>query len=267
MKKLILTLSLIALSTSLFTMEEQPAKKHKGCLSRILNFRQNQRELKDIKKELANLKLAAAKTVEEAQAAIKEGADINKKENGRTPLSFALIRCEPQVAEFLINMGADIHSKDENGNSFVTNALHGECYDVARLLIKKGVDVKNVSTLNTAVNSEQIDLVKMILDKGVNINSQNEYGITPLMNAIKQGNLEMVKFLVNNGAEIDIKDKNGKTALDYARQSDNQEIIEFLDNTYRPFLTSKILEVTNLIPDVANIASDYWSSTPEEITI
>ena len=52
---------------------------------------------------------------------------------------------------------------------------------------------------------ENEDIVKCLVEHGVDVNKENKYGETPLVNAFKIGNEDIVKYLVENGTELNKK--------------------------------------------------------------
>ena len=74
----------------------------------------------------------------------------------RSPLIVATFYDQFQIAEFLINLNANVNSKDPNGNT----------------------------PLHFAISSPTI--VNLLIQKGANVNAQNEDGETPVYQAVKQ---------------------------------------------------------------------------------
>jgi ankyrin repeat protein len=73
---------------------------------------------------------------------IEAGADVNAKDNnGSTPLFFCALKGHVEVARALIEAGADVNAKVDNGDNGVTPlyvcAQEGHP-EVARALIKAG---------------------------------------------------------------------------------------------------------------------------------
>ncbi|OXU20402.1 hypothetical protein TSAR_008714 [Trichomalopsis sarcophagae] len=85
----------------------------------------------------------------------------------------------------LLENGANINSKDENGNTL----------------------------LHLAVKNDNIDVVKLLLNKGALVNDKTESGRTALHIAVEWGREENIRLLLSKGAGVNSKDKDGRTPL------------------------------------------------------
>ncbi|MBQ2125793.1 MAG: ankyrin repeat domain-containing protein, partial [Spirochaetales bacterium] len=72
--------------------------------------------------------------------------------------------------------------------------------------------------------------VQAAIRTGVNVNSRNEYGVTPLMFAVEHNeDREVVKILINAGADVNAEDESNKTPLMYASEyCKNEKIVKLL---------------------------------------
>jgi ankyrin repeat protein len=83
---------------------------------------------------------------EQVKKLISKGADVDSKNNdGNTPLHLAAIYGTPEIVANLISKGADVDSKNNNGNTPLhLAAIHGTPEIVANLIEKRArVDSKN----------------------------------------------------------------------------------------------------------------------------
>ena len=106
-----------------------------------------------------------------------------------TPLHMACRFDLAQVAQRLIDLGADV-----------------DAYDVAR-----------ETPLFRAVNLGYVDCAKVLLRAGADVDFRNRRGATPLHRAVQRGKRFIVPLLLEAGADLNIADGPGKRASDYAR--------------------------------------------------
>ena len=109
----------------------------------------------------------------------------NDKWSGKTFLHIAAIHGDLELIQFLIDNGADVNAKDNNGigcsplfDSISLNSQDEKCF---KFLIKSGADVNMEELYRTT---------------------------TPLHFAVKYSPLNFVKILLDNGAKFDIIPKN-----------------------------------------------------------
>ena len=112
--------------------------------------------------------------------------------------------------------------------------------NIVKLLIDKGADVNaktddGMTALIVAAENGQADVAKLLIDKGADINvknpetdSLNNLGFTPLMYAAFWGRMDIVKLLLDKGADLNAKDFKGNTAEKLARQYDHYDIAAVL---------------------------------------
>jgi hypothetical protein len=80
-----------------------------------------------------------------AQLLIEKGADIEAKdEEGRTPLMWAVQSWREDNAWLLLEKGANIEAKDEQGRTPLSWALRSQSEAGVRLLLEKGADIQKI---------------------------------------------------------------------------------------------------------------------------
>lgn len=67
-----------------------------------------------------------------------------------------------------------------------------------------------------------------LLAWGAEINTQDDFGNSPLINAVILGDLELVKWLVSHGASLELKTENGDTAISLATENQTAAIFDVL---------------------------------------
>jgi ankyrin repeat protein len=112
-------------------------------------------------------------------------------------------------------------------------AVYSDVASAAKLLVADRTCIHYRSSIGETVFhylviENQIDLAGKLLDWGSNIDTQDNFGSTPVMHAVILHNLELVKWLTARGASLDFKTVNHDTALSYATSNKGAKIFDFL---------------------------------------
>lgn len=153
---------------------------------------------------------------------MKNGADIEAKEDGMTPLLLALKRYKWEVVSVLIELGADVNARKSELDDLLLHkaSLHGKL-DIACHLLHGGADIEardlnGKTPLVDACCAGQLDVMALLLDHGANIESRDSYGFTPIFEACERGKLEAVRMLSGRGANINAVSPSKRTSLFWA---------------------------------------------------
>lgn len=119
---------------------------------------------------------------------------------GRTPLVFAVFGEQLKVAEYLLNMGADINAVDKYGET---------------LLMLLASDPKYQKWLEWAIKNK------------AKVDKRNEMGFPALLYALNVRYLPSITYLMNNGASIDMQDNMGRTIPHIALYHANLPVLKF----------------------------------------
>eukprot|EP00002_Diphylleia_rotans_P031614 TRINITY_DN656_c0_g1_i3.p1 TRINITY_DN656_c0_g1~~TRINITY_DN656_c0_g1_i3.p1 ORF type:complete len:938 (-),score=207.67 TRINITY_DN656_c0_g1_i3:479-3292(-) len=152
---------------------------------------------------------------------LANGLAIDAKDHMmRTPLILALAYGHENVAQILINRGADIHAIDQFGMSALHHAAHSNLVTVARQLIKSGISVNiktNAPSRNLSVGSTPLhaaivatarDMAVFLVKLGTRLDAQDSTKTTPLQLAVKRGEGEFLAYLFTYCAMILSKSKS-----------------------------------------------------------
>lgn len=143
-------------------------------------------------------------TLEEAQELIRNGADVNERDEvGSTPIfGYAESPHDSNIhiIKLLLDNGAEINAVDEFGESALFFVINME---IAQLLIQRGADVhienNDGQTPLFFINNENI--LRLLLQKGADINHIDDYGRNALSNTLTSHHYQKkIPFLIANGA-------------------------------------------------------------------
>lgn len=157
-----------------------------------------------------------------------EHALIHAKDNwGNTPLHTAIIADKGDIAEWLINAGADVNAKNKYGVTPLHLTSKTEVYidrndeRIGDLLIAYGADADTTTEagdtpLHYAAYQSQYFAADRLLSSDANVNAKNNKGTTPLHLAVSKNAIDLADLLISNGADVYAEDSNGKTPLSIA---------------------------------------------------
>jgi ankyrin repeat protein len=127
---------------------------------------------------------------------------------------------------------------DVNDNEYDGwTALHWACkyghHDIAELLLDHGADIEAQTDVNAtpfiyACYESHLSTVKLLLSRGCAVNAVDTNGTTALHWACWDGSTECVKELLAHGADTSIKNKDGKTPFDEAKENNQHTFIDVL---------------------------------------
>jgi len=154
----------------------------------------------------ALLEAASKGDIDGVREALKNASVDVTGSDGRTALHMAAWRAHDEVAQLLIERGANVNCKDKKD----WTPMHLTCSP----------------THSQRGRQRFYHITELLLDKGGNINARNVDGVTPLQWAIRNDRYILVGLLLDRGANINMKDNDGYTALFWAKKVARRNTLE-----------------------------------------
>lgn len=179
---------------------------------------------------------------------LESGADVNSiNENGVNALIHAIVYQQDQIAEELINWGADILVQVpesvaciEAGDNALDLAIRLNKKEIAKKLIDR-LSSKKIFLLRNSVLTEKFETAKFLLEFNIlDINDRGSNGETALLLAVSRQLEDFVGLLLSHHADYQIPALSdcesllytkGETALNVVVRQKNPKIIELFINS------------------------------------
>ncbi|KAM7273024.1 hypothetical protein ACFE04_027688 [Oxalis oulophora] len=112
---------------------------------------------------------------------------------------------ELRTIQKLIENGASINGRDQNGWTALHRAAFKGRIEAARLLIERGIDVNakdedGYAALHCAVESGQIDVIELLVKKGADVEARTNKGVSALQIAESLHYVGITRLLIHGGA-------------------------------------------------------------------
>ena len=157
----------------------------------------------------------------------------------QTPRPCPAMWADPAVCQVLIDAGADIETKDEDGLSPLLRASISGKSAVVKMLVEAGAGVcvtdnKGDTCLILAVPDASsrfghTETVRYLVGlKDVDVNHADDEGFTALHCAVLEGYPDVVQVLIDAGADIEAKDEKGRSPLHVACLSGSLAVVKVL---------------------------------------
>ncbi|MCM1541004.1 MAG: ankyrin repeat domain-containing protein [Blautia sp.] len=145
-------------------------------------------------------------TVEERAEMIKalKNIDIPGK-GGQTPLMLAQdyhLFISNVLTPLLIEKGADVNRKDNNGNTAILLYAQWQCHmSVVKPMVKAGLDLNarnkaGNTILHLALKNKSCEEARYLIKKGADYNIANEQQVTPMQIAVEEGLEDVLELMV-----------------------------------------------------------------------
>ena len=208
---------------------------------------------------------------------------------GRTPLIWAAMREDEKWVEILLQWCGDPRWKDNDGDTALHHVARRGCCQIAQLLLDAGAEVNSRNDLGstplieaTSWPSGNKDMVLLLLQNGAEINSaawntgctalhaaafihnfanaqvllsagadmelRNCWGNTPLICAMYQNNPKLVRLLLKHGARLDVHNATGRGVLGWVARYGTVETMALFTQLQIKGIDPNDADAENLTP-------------------
>ena len=195
----------------------------------------------DPARDQAMIEAAAVGDRAAVERLLGDGASVGATDaSGRTALVAAAYGNHVEVAEALVEAGADVNAQDVSQQSafLIATSEVGDDPRLLELTLANGADVDAKDSydgtgLIRAADRGYTRIVQRLLTTEIDVDHVNRLGWTALLEAVILGggdaaHVQVVRLLVDAGVDTEIGDHNGVTALAHARNEGHAEIAEIL---------------------------------------
>ena len=158
---------------------------------------------------------------------------------GVTALIAAAYVNRVDIAQALIEAGADVNTQDRTRQSAYLISTSDGFADLLRLTLRHGADVRSTDSYNgtgliRAADRGHVEVIRELLKTNIAIDHVNRLGWTALLEAIILGDggerhTEVVGMLITAGANVNLADGSGVTPLAHARRRNQTRVIALLE--------------------------------------
>jgi ankyrin repeat protein len=174
--------------------------------------------------------------IQQIKGLLDQGANIDgRNEDGNTPLISAIISHQPDAAVFLLEHGADKSVRSSSGKKRppLFHAIDVGDLGMTQYLLDHGANVNQKSLVGQSyfidvVQSEKLDVIQLLLRYGADVHAREITGRSIICYAVARGNLELVRLLLGHGADPNARDITGQAVVSIASNKDQPDLIQLL---------------------------------------
>ena len=140
-----------------------------------------------------------------------------------------------QMAREAVERRANVHARDLDGCSTLYLACTNGHMQLAEFLVNLGADVdetfgkRRQTLLHWAAKQSSTGVATFLLSHGANVNAQRLDGTTPLLLAAKHGHQYLVQLLLKHHALLSPQNCNHATARSAASRAGHSDIVGLID--------------------------------------
>ncbi|KAI5783775.1 ankyrin repeat-containing domain protein, partial [Pyronema domesticum] len=162
------------------------------------------------------------------------GASVEARNSHRyTPLMPAVSLGDLDIVRLLVDKGPHaIDSKDKSGRTALSRVCEEGYLEMAQVLLEHGADIESRdmddrTALLYATKMGPKAIVQLLLDEGADLEAKDNTGRTPLSWALAWNSFENAILLMESGADPESRDNNGLRPLDWIVGDARRQILEY----------------------------------------
>jgi ankyrin repeat protein len=170
---------------------------------------------------------------------MEKGADLSIKKEGSdlTALNMAMKKGHTDVINILFGQDSGMGAQAADLEKYLILAAESGDAKVAQTLLEKGADLnaraeegefKGLTALHIAATKGHLDLVKALTEHAAQTDPLGPDRKTPFLMAFEKGNKEVMELLATSGANINAKGELDNPALITATRNQDPEMVRFL---------------------------------------
>jgi ankyrin repeat protein len=138
---------------------------------------------------------------------VDKGADVSHENNQYCILDEALQTGKYTLVKYLLDVGADIHGRDDRLIFTAVNSLN---YDIVQLMVDHGFDMRSHESLALMLSTKDQKMLELVIELGCDIHAQK--GKVLLIAVDNDASIETIRWLLDHGC-VERMSKAFNTAL------------------------------------------------------
>jgi ankyrin repeat protein len=214
----------------------------------------------------------AKSSVEIARLLVNSGVDVNVTgDDGCAPLHKAAQSGYREIAELLLGSSGSLDARNKNQQTALyLSCLHGKP-KMAQFLIDRGSDINSRDILlHAASRYGHVDVVRLLLDCGSDVDAHDRKVWTPLYLASRRGYLDLARLLIDRDADVNAQEEDRWTLhlasrygyLDLARLLIDRSADVKAQKEHRPTALHLVSHVGHL--DIAKLLIDRGANVDSQ---
>ncbi|KAF6823199.1 ankyrin unc44 [Colletotrichum musicola] len=158
-----------------------------------------------------------------------QGAYLDRRVNEHTALTYAIATASPDIAELLIEAGANVDHPSTKGNFPMLAAAAAGDLRTMKLLLSRGALLDAAGSegylpIHMAAHKNRVEILHTLFKVDSPIDPTTEHGETPLTIAMHLGCYEAAQFLIEIGADVDHAAPGAERIISQALKAGNTRI-------------------------------------------